>query len=141
MRIKKTSNTRALAGKTVNAFSNSTTDAYNCDYVNKLTKYSSTEKIIGYTDDDKPVYRKCFNILVDSQNFTFNHNISNLDTIISYKASIKQGGYIYPIPYYSEVAGYTIEGGLSSTECYFKLGSSINYNQYATVILEYTKSS
>lgn len=38
MRIKKTSNTRALAGKTVNAFSNSTTDAYSCDYVNRFFK-------------------------------------------------------------------------------------------------------
>ena len=37
MRIKKTSETRALAGKTVNAFSNSTTDAYSCDYINNIT--------------------------------------------------------------------------------------------------------
>ena len=34
MRIKKTSNTRALAGKVVNVNSESTTDAYSCDYVN-----------------------------------------------------------------------------------------------------------
>lgn len=34
MRIKKTSNTRALAGKVVNIKSESTTDAYSCDYIN-----------------------------------------------------------------------------------------------------------
>lgn len=36
MRIKKTSNTRAIAGKVVNVASESTTDAYSCDYVNDL---------------------------------------------------------------------------------------------------------
>lgn len=109
----------------------------------QVDSYSTDEINTGKTwIDGRPIYRKCFNVLVSSQNFTFNHNISNLDVVTLYEASIKQqGGYIYPIPYYSEVAGYTIEGGLSTTECYFKLGSSINYNQYATVILEYTKSS
>ena len=38
MRIKKTSETRALAGKVVNTNSNSTTDTYSCDYINKLDK-------------------------------------------------------------------------------------------------------
>ena len=38
MRIKKTSNTRALAGKVVNVKNNSTTDAYSCDYLNNVLK-------------------------------------------------------------------------------------------------------
>lgn len=36
MRIKKTSNTRAIAGKALNVASESTTDTYSCNYVNNL---------------------------------------------------------------------------------------------------------
>lgn len=41
MRIKKTSNTRALAGKVVNTNSNSTIDAYSCDYLNGTVLYEN----------------------------------------------------------------------------------------------------
>ena len=125
----------------VNQHSNSQEDAYNCDYINDLHNYSSEEHIIG-TFNNKPLYRKSFKVLITSQTFEFNHGITNMDDLVKYNASIiQQGGYKYPIPYYSEIAGYTIEGGVSSTGCYFKLGNSINYNHYATVVLEYTKTT
>lgn len=41
-KIQKTSETRALARKTVNTHSESTTDAYCCDYVNNIVKGKAT---------------------------------------------------------------------------------------------------
>lgn len=41
MRIKKTSETRAVAGKILNVNSGSTTDTYSCDYMNKELYYKN----------------------------------------------------------------------------------------------------
>lgn len=59
MRIRKTSQSAPLPGaRVVNQRSNSTTDAYSADYINKLDTYSTTEQVIGTWIDGKPLYRK-----------------------------------------------------------------------------------
>ena len=84
--IIKVSQTRALAGKTVNAFSNSTTDAYCCDYVNDCNTYSTDETFTGkYWIDGKPIYRKVITGTTPSTS-TYGSTtvgISNLDTMTS----------------------------------------------------------
>lgn len=52
MRIKKTSNTRAIAGKVVNVESDSTTDAYSCDYVNGAIRKSKNETLSNEANID-----------------------------------------------------------------------------------------
>jgi hypothetical protein len=58
MIIQKTSETRPLASHTVNAYSESESNAYSCDYVNKLNTYSTDEIRVGTWIDGKPIYRK-----------------------------------------------------------------------------------
>lgn len=59
MRIKKTSETRPLASHTVNAYSESESNAYSCDYVNGALDYS-TEEVNTHKKwvDGKDIYRK-----------------------------------------------------------------------------------
>ena len=47
----------------VNEYSESTSETYSCDYVNKLDKYSTTEVKTGKVwIDGKPIYRVCKNV-------------------------------------------------------------------------------
>ena len=91
MRIKKTSNTRALAGKVVNVNSESTTDTYSCDYINDCNTYSTNEINTGQTwIDGKPIYRK----VIDNISMTIgtaqyiNTGISNIREMIDIKSKI-----------------------------------------------------
>lgn len=89
MRIKKTSNTRALAGKVVNVNSGSTTDAYSCDYINDCNTYSTSETFTGkYWINGKKIYRKYISVQNPSQisgsgkvDQDFPHGIANVDEI------------------------------------------------------------
>lgn len=65
MRIKKVSQVAGLVGGVTNEYSESTTDAYACDYVNneideiyEKSDYSISEQVIGTWTDGKPLYRK-----------------------------------------------------------------------------------
>lgn len=58
MRIKKVSQVAGLVGGVSNTYSESTTDAYSCDYVNDLNTYSTTEQAVGTWINGKPLYRK-----------------------------------------------------------------------------------
>lgn len=43
-----------------NSYTDSTTDGYTANYINKLNTYSTTEQIVGYWIDGKPIYRRTF---------------------------------------------------------------------------------
>lgn len=83
MRIKKTSNTRAIAGKVVNVPSESTTDAYSCDYVNKLTNVENlTMPTITQTltyNASGSYFKKCGNVYDLSLRATINSG-TNINT-------------------------------------------------------------
>ena len=57
--IRKTSETRPLAGNIVNAYNDSQTSAYSTEYTNECNTYSNDETFTGkYWIDGKPIYRK-----------------------------------------------------------------------------------
>jgi len=64
MRIKKTSNTRALAGKVVNTYSTSQENAYSCDYTNKA--FGGT---ILWTNENPTSSYSAQNIILDSSDY------------------------------------------------------------------------
>lgn len=85
MRIKKTSETRALAGNIVNAYSESQNSTYSCDYVNGCNTYSTTEVNTGKKwIDGKDIYRK---VIVAPGTMTANNwvtmgSASNAETLV-----------------------------------------------------------
>lgn len=66
---------------------------------NSALSYSTTEQVVGTWHDGREIYQKSYvmsNFRVNA-NVTFNHNISNLDQIISFEGSMKStrdSGYI-----------------------------------------------
>ena len=47
MRIKKVSQTTPIPAQVVDGYSDSTSNAYSCNYVNSLNSFSTTEQLIG----------------------------------------------------------------------------------------------
>ena len=115
MKIKKMYQGTAPENKILNTQSESQTDVYSCDYINKLNTYSTEETIIGTWIDGKPLYRKTltFNTTINSNTPLYiAHNISNVDTIFvdyshSYFWNDTVGSYSLPI------VGY--DGGFTDT--------------------------
>ena len=65
--IRKTSETRPLAGNIVNAYNDSQTSAYSTEYTNECNTYSNDETFTGkYWIDGKPIYRK---VIVEKNTF------------------------------------------------------------------------
>lgn len=87
MRIKKTSQTTPIQAQVVNTKSNSTTDSYSCDYVNKLMEYDNTERVVG-TWFGKPLYRKDYNTYTPSGNNMLLDTIPNID-VVKFEGSVK----------------------------------------------------
>lgn len=61
---------------------------------NSALSYSTTEQVVGTWHDGREIYQKSYvmsNFRVNA-NVTFNHNISNLDQIISFEGSMKSTG-------------------------------------------------
>lgn len=61
---------------------------------NSALSYSTTEQVVGTWHDGREIYQKSYvmsNFRVNA-NVTFNHNISNLDQIISFEGCVKSTG-------------------------------------------------
>lgn len=127
----------------VNDYSTSQENAYSCDCVNNMMNYSTTEVNTGNKwIDGKPIYRKVINFgaLPDTSTKAVAHNISNLDTIIDYKALAKSINAILPIPYMALTASYGIYMYFDATNITVETGYNRSaYSMY--VVLEYTKTT
>lgn len=140
MRIKKTSNTRALAGKVVNVASESTTDAYSCDYANDRNTYSTSETFTGkYWIDGKPIYRKVLSFTLSNSVNAFTYKAHGISNIGTYKAIDLY--YTHSTGTFKTPNDLIVE--LSIDENYIIY---YNNNQYITgdevyAILEYTKTT
>lgn len=99
-------NINIQSGATVNdSYSSSTTEAYSCNYINGINKYSTTEQVIGTWINGKPLYRKTVEIPTggNSSNKPFDTGIDKSiveDVWIApqsfcYESSNK--GYCYPL--------------------------------------------
>lgn len=140
MRIKKTSNTRALAGKVLNVNNNSTIDTYSCAYINNSGSYSTNEVNTGKKwIDGKPIYRKVIVAEINGTNDWItipNSLITNFSKIVNIEGNF--GDYL-PLPCYSSV-NYSIS---------LQYNGSVGIQYYAVgyssgemhIIVEYTKSN
>lgn len=128
----------------INERSESTTDTYSCDYINKLNTYSTDEIVIG-TWLGKPLYRKVvdFGSLPNNAAKTVNHYISNLDKVINIGGYCFDGGEsYYPIPLVYKGADGNYNVQVSVEPSVIRMVSNTNRSQYnAYVILEYTKDT
>lgn len=138
--IKKTSETRPLASHTVNAYSESESNAYSCDYINKCNTYSTSEVFTGkYFKDGKPIYRITFYQSNYTQATNFNISISalNIDKLVLPPYGMTYDGTMQiPIPFanQSNEVNYAFKNG-NNIACYLMYGTS------ADITLEYTKTT
>lgn len=139
MRIKKTSATTPVQAQVVNTYSTSTTDAYSANYVNNavLEKYSATETMIGYWNNNKPLYRRVLTINLPQQANTWTTftTINNIDQLVDIRGAIS--GYT-PIPHYlSPDYNCNFQKNGNDIQVYTK-----GYpNAYTRIIIEYTKTT
>ena len=86
MRIKKTSQVTPVPteAQIVDGYSESSTDAYSCKYINDLHSYINTEQVIGTWINGKPIYRKIFTGNTNTSGSYENSlgTISNVDEVI-----------------------------------------------------------
>lgn len=152
MRIKKTSNTRALAGKVVNVKNNSTTDAYSCDYINKLHNYSTTEQVVGTWIDGKPIYRKVYTTYTITtgtpvDTIVLDSAFNNKNIVNSYgKIQVKSGTNVWDVIIGSPDVGFglisTVNHALHSGILFFnRTTSAYGYLQSVNIVVEYTKTT
>lgn len=139
--IRKTSETRALAGNIVNAYSESQNSTYSCDYVNNMMSYSTNEINTGKIwIDGKPIYRKVFTGTLGT---TASNDISfSIDTLIDEGGYVRYGAaYQFPIPSTFGTQGVNdirlIKKDANTLTLQY--GSNLNSQNYA-VWIEYTKN-
>ena len=139
--IRKTSETRALAGNIVNAYSTSQNSAYSCDYLNDCNTYSTSETFTGkYWVDGKPIYRSTYTGTTSSTGATtLNTSIDSLVAEGGY--ATYNSNYQFPVPSSFGTDGKndiriikTPAGTLS-----FQYGTAL-YNGAYVVWVEYTKN-
>lgn len=78
------------------SYSSSTTEPYSCNYVNNLNTYSTSERVVGKTENGETIYEKTINYTT-ALTSGFNaipHGITNKDK------NIKAWGHINGSPYY-----------------------------------------
>lgn len=149
MKIKKTFQGSLPENKILNTQSNSQTDTYSCDYLNKLNTYSREETIVGTWLNGEPLYRKVmvFNTEINSESENkFAHNIENANFIRIKEAHLYQpgSGYSLPLPitlYSSNTAFDNLNIRVDRTHVWFLVATTWSGGWYKIVILEYTKTT
>ena len=138
--------------KIMDTYSPSNTDTYSCNQVNKMNSYSTTEQKIGTWINGKSIYRKVIEVpssVFTSTYVSYDHNISNLDTVITVKANwYDSQGYCWrsmPSSYHAS-ADWASQILVKSAQIIFEIGSSAytiiqTKSEKVAVILEYTKTT
>ena len=141
-----------LIAEVSNTYSESETDAYSCDYVNKLETYSTTEQRVGTWIDGKPIYRKTYEIgnLPNANTLRVQSGLtaSNINIVKLYGTAIKSGTHeTYPLPFiWGSTSGFTNYVGLffggtdNNSDIWIRtMTDASSYSGY--VIIEYTKTT
>lgn len=126
-----------------NTKSDSTTDTYSCEYINKLQKYSTEEQVIGTWSDDKPIYRKVVNVgnLPNAAAKDVPHNISNLECMITMRGNANNGTNFINIPNV-HAGDFINQVALFCTKDNIRITAGSDRSAYiGYVILEYTKTN
>ena len=145
--IIKVSNNRPRTSQTINVESNSTTDAYSCDYSNKRNTYSTDETFTGkYWIDGKPIYRKVLQggSVSASSVTNINTGVNNIMLVINQEGyGLTNSGATFPL---NRANGSSFQ--YQSTFFFDKpnnrfsleTGSSVSFTSYY-IIMEYTKTN
>lgn len=141
----KAKQTTPTTSNIVNEYSTSTTDGYSANYVEGLHTYSTSEIRIG-TYMDKPLYRKVVEIgsLPNNTTQTYNHNISNMDTLKDYDLIWYDttDNRFFKAPRIDNLEVFVkCEISTTNIEIIAKGVNWSNRTQNSKVILEYTKTT
>ena len=138
-----------------NTYSDSQTDAYSCEYVNKIIEeskiklYSTKEQIVGTWFDGRPLYEKTITFisgLSSSSTNAFAHGISNADMVLVENAWLfNTATYIsYHLPitlYNSSTAEDKLSIKADRTNITFNVGTGWGEGWKKIIILRYTKTT
>lgn len=151
MKIKKKYQGTVPENKILDTHSQSNTDTYSCNYVNGLETYSTSEKRSGTWVDGKPIYRKVVNNTFNSigavganviNQYSFNHNIPDIDQVTHAEMRIKGSGYNFP---YIGTNGYglmwTGMSHVTSSSVIIKVLNDTWGSLDCYFIIEYTKTT
>ena len=146
--LKKTSNNRPRTSQTLNVESNSTTDAYSCDYENKRNTYSTDETFTGkYWIDGKKIYRKVISptsypLPVNASSYST--GITDFGELISLTGVMhRQSGSSFTIPKTHHLDnGYAVNIQLANASTInLEIGSAFTNIDKAYFFIEYTKTT
>lgn len=99
MRIKKTSQTTPVQAEIVNAYSTSTEDGYSASYINGLFVYSYNERVIGTTEDGKPLYERVYKTTMpDSTSVSIPTGLTSECFIENYYGTYSSGLTAFTLP-------------------------------------------
>ena len=127
------------------------TEFYSQEYINKFTKYSTTEQVVGKWINGKPVYRKVVDYypteIIGAGGTTTNiqvpHNISNFGQIINCRV-VTETNHVFPT--LASSTGSTLTAGnaviqVNSTNIIFRIINDSWSSRHFYFILEYTKTT
>lgn len=140
MKIKKMFQGTVPENKILNTHSDSQTDVYACDYINKLNTYSTEEVRIGTWADGKPLYRKSFIGSYTNDDVL----IENIDTLVNAYGTMLIQGIDRLIPYYEYYNSkhYTARLQLLNNKIsILALSASTGVTTSGKFTIEYTKTT
>lgn len=127
----------------LDGYSNSQTDAYSCNQVNKMLSYFTTETRVGTWIDGKPLYRKVLTGTSSGTSTTVQNGIANIGRIIKIEGTIKvRDNEIKNIPTIELSSNnyISVSAPTNSTLRIDNSNSDYMRGEYV-IILEYTKST
>lgn len=130
---------------TVNEYTESSSQAYACDYVNDLQTYSTTEQRVGTWIDGKPIYRMVIEGTINSTGISqYILQNTSIETLIDAGGIIIDGNIQFMIGKATYDSGTT----LTNASRIIKLGSDLRLDYSAVfrskpykAIIEYTKTT
>lgn len=141
-------NTRTTSGLEIKYMTlkyTKTTDTYISPDVEYPVKYSTSEQVIGQWIDGKPIYQKTIDCgaLPNNTSKEFDHNISNIDIIVSVKGeswnSDKSGFFVLPTSHPTANANINLNANRTKIFLVTAADRSSFVNTYVT--LQYTKTT
>lgn len=137
MKIRKAYQGTVPENKILDTYSESQTDTYSCNYVNKSNDYSTTETVIGKWVNGKNIYRQVYT----GNNLTLNSNqwvatavdIPGGSFIIDVKIINNENGQVMPLCAYVPSSNKLNVLNVRSGNVSYSLGYSL--------IVEYTKTT
>lgn len=113
---------------------------------NRLDYYSSSDKIIGYWTNGKPIHRRVLTLSADNKGTSQTVQLSSLgitkvEKIINYRGLIMQSSKETPIPkYFGADSVWNVEFVVDSSTIVYTIGSGYTVPAQIHVLLEYTST-